>query len=182
VIKPKQLIGNAKESTRAWTALFVGKPKTQRALLAWRAPDFYLVDKGIGWGVVMIVVFLALAALLTYFGQVLTAVVAILFMIVVLKFAYAKPETIEYRIEEDGIRISGWLHPYYADLIAYWVARQEGKPTLYLQTRNLLTDHLAVPIGHEISVKKLTRVLDKYLPEHLPPRTPRVAKRKRALF
>ena len=127
---------------------------------------------------VVVVFFLALAALLVYFGQILTAVVAVLFMVVALKFAYAKPENIEYRIEKDGIRISGWLHPYWQEIVGFWAARQNNKPVLYLEVRNPLTDHMAVPLGN-ISTKKATNLLEKYIPEQLPPSTPRVAKRKK---
>jgi len=163
---------------RSQVLVLVNKDIKEKALISWRAPEFYLVDKSTIWGILMILFFSALAALLIYFDQILAALVAILFMIVVLKFAYAKPETLEYRVEESGFRVSGWLHPYYDDIISFWIGRQGRHQTLYLQTRNIFTDHLSIPIK-DISTKKLSRALEKYLPERLPPQTPKVLRTKK---
>lgn len=154
------------------------KNPPERAIIKWQALEFYMVDKSIVWGILVSLFFVILAGLFAFFNQVLPAVITILFMFVVLKFAYAEPKTIEYRVEEIGIRISGWLHPYYVDIIAFWIGRQGDQQTLYLQTRNILSDHLSIPIK-DVSTKKLARALEKYLPERLPLSTPKVQKTKK---
>ncbi len=150
-----------------------GEKKLPPALIKWQAPEFYLVDKSIAWGVVLIVVMLALATIMAILGQYLVGVVCILFMIVVLKFAYAKPEAIEYRVEEGGVRISGWLHPYYDDIVAFWTASYRGKHTIYLQSKNILVGYLTLPTGDK-PLKKIVKALEKFLPEQTPAQVPRV--------
>lgn len=167
-----------KRNISSYIGIWIQKNPTERAIIKWRAPEFYLVDKGVVWGVLLALFFVALAGLFVYFGQILLGVITVLFMFVLLKFAYAKPETLEYRVEDLGVRISGWLHPYYDDIISFWIGRQGNQQTLYLQTRNMFTDHLSIPIK-DISTKKLSRALEKYLPERLPPQTPKVPRTKK---
>jgi len=143
------------------------------AIIKWRAPEFYLVDKSIAWGIFLIVVMLSLAVVMALLGQYLVAVVSVLFMVVVLKYAYAKPEEIEYRIEKGGVRVSGWLHPYHKDIVAFWTASYRGKHTLYLQSKNILVSYLTIPTGNE-PLKKVVKALEKYLPERPPSQVPKV--------
>lgn len=145
------------------------------AILKWRAPEFYLVDKSVGWGVLLTVVMLSLTVIMSWLGQYLVAVISVLFLAVVLKYAYAKQEIIEYRIEEDGVRVAGWLHPYYKDIVAFWTASYKGKHTLFLQSKNILVSYLTIPTGDK-PLKKIVNVLEKYLPERSPAQVPKVKK------
>ena len=157
------------------TGLITENKKLPEAIIKWRATEFYLVDKSIVWGIILIIVLLSLAAFMILIGQFLASLVCIVFMVVTLKFAYAKPEIVEYRIEEKGFRISGWLHPYYKDIVAFWTASYKGKHTLYLQTTNILINYLAIPTGDE-PLKKIVKALEKFLPESSPAQAPKVKK------
>ena len=174
MVKSSNIIGRSKNRIQDYLNKWTYGAPPPKAIIHWRAPEFYFVDKSIVWGIFVAIFFVALAGLLVYFGQILTALVSILFMVVVLKFAYAKPETIEYRIEEFGVRVSGWLHPYYDEIVGFWTSRQNRQPILYLKTKNIITDHLTIPLD-DVPVKKITKVLEKYLPEVTPPSTPKIA-------
>jgi len=143
-------------------------PVPGKPLLSWKANEFYFVDKSTGWGIVVVVLFLALATALTVFGQLLVAVVLLLFLVNIIKFAYAKPETIEYRIDHDGVRVANWLHAYDKEIIAYALTQHGRQHVLVLKTRGLWTDHLTLPIG-STSPKKIANVLDDYLPAIVSP-------------
>ena len=145
------------------------------AIIKWRAPEFYLVDKSVGWGVLLTIVMLSLAVIMSLLGQYLVAVISVLFLVVVLKYAYAKQEIIEYRVEEDGVRVAGWLHPYYKDIVAFWTASYKGKHTLFLQSRNILVSYFTIPTGDK-PLKKIVNTLEKYLPERPPAQVPKVKK------
>jgi len=138
-------------------------PAPAKPLLSWEANEFYFVDKGIGWGIAIVLLFLALATTLVIFGQLLIAIVLLLFLINIIKFAYAKPELIEYRIDPDGVRVSNWLHAYDKEIIAYAITEHNRQHVLILKTRGLWTDHLTLPIG-KTSPKKIAKILDEYLP------------------
>ncbi len=114
-------------------------------------------------GTVRIVFFLALATALVVFGQLLIAIVLLLFLVNIIKLAYAKPELIEYRIDRDGIRVSNWLHAFNREVIAYTIVEHNHQHVLILKTKGLWTDHLTLPIG-KTSPKKIAKILDDYLP------------------
>ncbi|HPM28081.1 MAG TPA: hypothetical protein PLX55_02930 [bacterium] len=154
------------------------KPSLPKALVTWRAPEFYLVKKNPSWGIVTGFFFATLAVLLVYLGQVLAALVAVLSGIVIIKFAYSKPEEIDYRVEPEGVRVSGWLHPYFSEIVAYLIVAKERRATLYLKTKNILNDRVAIPLG-DAKPKTVSRALSKYIPEELPPAVPRVQKRQK---
>lgn len=154
------------------------KPSLPKALVVWRAPEFYLVKKSPIWGIVTGFFFAVLAVLFVYLGQILAALVVVLSSIVIIKFAYSKPEEIDYRVEPEGVRVSGWLHPYFSEIIAYLIVVRGRRATLYLKTKNILNDRVAIPLG-DTKPKSVARALSKYIPEELPPAVPKVSKRRK---
>lgn len=167
-----------KDKSKTWlgrVAFWNTKPPEGGALLHWEALEFYFVDKSVAWGVVASLIFIALAGFFIYFGQILVAVLTIVFLAVVLKLAYAKPEKLEYRIDRDGLRVSGWLHPYHKEIVGFWTGKQGRMPVVYFKTNSLWSEHFAVPLG-DVSPKKAARLLEKYIPELTSLSSPRVAK------
>ena len=160
------LFRNLKRNISLFAGSSLQKSPPGRAVIKWQALEFYMVDKSIVWGMLVSLFFVTLAGLFALFNQVLLAVITLLFMFVVLKFAYAEPKTIEYRVEEIGIRISGWLHPYYIEIIAFWIGRQGNQQTLYLQTRNIFADHLSIPIK-DVGIKKCARINEVFNPNEI---------------
>lgn len=152
---------------------FVNKPESPKALLKWRAPEFYLVKKSIMWGIIISIVFIALFVFFTLIGEILSAAVILLFLILVLKYAYSKPEVLDYQIDSEGIRISGWLHPFYDEILSYWIVKNKNHYILYFQTRSILSERLSIPFKNQ-SPKKAAKILSKFISEYLPPRTPKV--------
>ncbi len=162
--------------------VFFGTPSKNvtfpKALLTWKAPEFYLVKKNPSWGILTGFFFFTLAFLLFYLGQALASLVVILSGIVIIKFAYSKPEEIDYRIEPEGVRVSGWLHPYFSEIVAYLIVIRGKRATLYLKTKKILYDRIAIPLA-DTKPKTVARALSKYIPEELPPVIPKVKKRRK---
>ena len=169
-----------KRKSRAWyhwlpifSQEHLGKP-----FLEWEALDFFFVAKNPVWGVMVALVFVALAGLFIYFGQFLVAVLTLVLMVVALKLAYAKPEKLQYRIDSDGLRVAGWLHPYGRELTGFWTAKQGRNNVVYFKTRSLWSEHFAVPLG-DVAPKKIAKVLEKRIPELVSLSTPKIASSKR---
>lgn len=146
--------------------------------MRWEAPEFFFVAKNPVWGVVAALVFVALAGLFIFFGQFLVAVLTLVFLIVAMKLAYAKPENLEYRIDDEGLRIAGWLHPYEREIIGFWTAKQGRNNVVYFKTRSIWSEHFAVPLG-DVAPKKIAKILANHIPELVSLSTPRIASSKR---
>jgi len=149
--------------SRPWNIL----PPHDKPLLSWRAPEFYLVDKSVGWGIAVIVIFVALALFLIFVGKILLAALSIVFLVTILKLAYETPQTLNYRIDIDGLRVAGWLHPFGKELRSFWAGRQNHRAVLYLNTNNFWSKYLVVPLGNT-TPGKVAKILKKYLPEEQP--------------
>ena len=143
-----------------WTA----PAPQEKALLRWEALEFYFVDKSVAWGVIASLIFIALAGLFIYFGQILVAVLTLVFLAVILKLAYDKPEKLEYRLDHDGLRVAGWLHPYGKEIVGFWTGKQGRLPVVYFKTNSLWSEHFAVPLG-DVSPKKVAKILANHIPE-----------------
>jgi len=157
---------------------FVNKSEPPKAIIKWRAPEFYLVKKSIVWGIAITIIFIVLITFFILIGQIFAGVILFLFLILILKYAYSKPEELDYQIDDEGVRVSGWLHPFWQEIIGYWIDTNKQAPILYLRTRSILSERLEMPIK-DIKPKKLAKVLTKFIPEYIPPRAPRVASAKR---
>ncbi|HLB31977.1 MAG TPA: hypothetical protein VJL27_00275 [Patescibacteria group bacterium] len=169
-----------KRKSRAWyhwLPIF-SKEHLEKPLLRWEAPEFFFVAKNPVWGVVAALVFVALAGLFIFFGQFLVAVLTLVFLIVAMKLAYAKPENLEYRIDDEGLRIAGWLHPYEREIIGFWTAKQGRNNVVYFKTRSIWSEHFAVPLG-DVAPKKIAKILANHIPELVSLSTPRIASSKR---
>jgi hypothetical protein len=156
-----------KDQPRAWLSRILpwtAQAPKEKALLRWEALEFYFVDKSVVWGVIASLIFIALIGFFIYFGQILVAVLTAIFLAVILKLAYAKPEKLEYRLDHDGLRVAGWLHPYYKEIVGFWTGKQGRLPVVYFKTNSLWSEHFAVPLG-DMSPKKIAKVLANYIPE-----------------
>ena len=146
-----------------WLPIF-SKEHLGKPLLQWEALEFFFVAKSPIWGAVAGLVFVALAGLFVFLGQFLVAVLTAVFLIVALKLAYAKPEKLEYRVDEDGLRVAGWLHSFDREIVGFWTAKQGRANVIYFKTRSIWSEHFAVPLG-DVAPKKAARILEKHIPE-----------------
>ncbi len=113
--------------------------------LSWSAPEYEHKEQTLDWFWALGVVVVAGSITSVIFKNYFFAIVLILGGILMAIFAIKKPETVNYEINEKGLKIRDRLYPYEA-IKSFWV-RQGEQPHLFIQSQRLFMPIIQVPVG-----------------------------------
>ncbi|MEX0916923.1 MAG: hypothetical protein WDZ90_00120 [Candidatus Paceibacterota bacterium] len=131
--------------------------------LKWKAPEYEHRDKTSDWFWVLGIIAVSGAVAAVLFGNVLFGALILIGAFVLAIFAAKKPETVEFEINERGVRIGKKLYPY-STLDHFGIVENANTPKLYLQSTKMLAPHMVILL-EGVSEKDVRDRLSKKLPE-----------------
>jgi len=136
-------------------------PKTKYTFYS---PQFMEREKAPGWYTTIGITGLIITLFFIFFlHRYLAAVVTILGVIVLFKYANVKAKHQAIEITQEGITIAKNFHPY-EKLAGFWFIGTEDGPTLYLESKKRFLPNLSIPLENK-NPEELKNVLSQHLPE-----------------
>jgi len=133
-------------------------------VIKWKAPDYYVNEKGPVWSIMVGLIAVLLSLLLIYTGNYIPVIIVVLAVIVAFQTSHEKPETVEFAIDESGVIARNQYYPF-DELESFWVSKhKENKYILYLETASRLRGPLTIPLGQK-GVAEVKGFLLGHLPE-----------------
>lgn len=137
--------------------------------LSWTAPEYEHKKQTSDWFWALGIVVIAGSITSVIFKNYFFAIVLILGGILMAIFAIKKPETINYEINNKGLKIRDRLYPYDA-IKSFWV-RQGEQPHLFIKSERIFMPIIQVPVSNYLSeeVREIMlthNVLEEEMQEH----------------
>jgi hypothetical protein len=128
------------------------------------APEFMEREKAPGWYTTIAVVGVIIALFFIFFmHRYLAAVVTILGVIVLFRYANIRAKKREVEISDEGVKMGGNFYPY-EKLVGFWFIATNDGLVLYLKTKKRFLSNLAIPIENK-NPDEIRAVLLLHLPE-----------------
>lgn len=131
--------------------------------LSWSAPEYEHKEQNPDWFWALGVVVVAGSITSVIFKNYFFAILLILGGILMAMFAIKKPETVNYQINDKGLKIRDRLYPY-ETIKSFWV-RQDEYPHLFIQSERLFMPVIQVPVGTYLGREVRQIMLDHGVPE-----------------
>jgi len=127
-------------------------------------PQFTEREKAPGWYTTIGIAGLVIALFFIFFmHRYLAAVVTILSVIVLFKYAGLKPKKQEIQISDEGIKIGTIFYPY-EKLVGFWFVSNDDGLLLYLKTKRRFFANIALTIENR-DPDEIRIILSPHLPE-----------------
>ncbi|HTE48590.1 MAG TPA: hypothetical protein VK675_01625 [Candidatus Paceibacterota bacterium] len=119
------------------------------------------------WALGIIVVTSSITAII--FGNYFFAVLLVLGGLLLGFFATKKPDTVNYELNDRGLKIRTLLYPY-SNIKSFWVQIDTTgeinlKPTLFIKTERVFMPVITIPINHDIAEEIRSAMLFKNVSE-----------------
>jgi len=137
---------------------------SKEALFTWQAPEYTHYEKGVLWYLAVVICGLLLAGVAFYFHQWLLIAVIVMFVIVFIQYGRRQPQTRNYSILENGIKIDDKFYTF-KEFRSFWFIESPEETTLNFQPTKRFALIISLPLSPEIKAEELREVLIKYLPE-----------------
>lgn len=133
------------------------------ALISWRAPAHFYVEKKPDWYWTVGIITLAIAAVCGIFGQIITGIFVVVAAVALVLHASHPPKMINCEINDRGIIVDKTLYPFLS-LESFWIPHDEYPHKILLKSRKLVMPLLVIYI-EEVDPEKIREVLLKYIAE-----------------
>lgn len=133
------------------------------ALISWKAPTHFYVEKKQDWYWVVGIITLAITAVCIMFGQIIPAIFVVVAAVALVLIASRPPHYINCEINDRGIVVDKVLYPFLS-LDAFWIPHDEPAPKLLLKSRKLLMPLFVIYI-EEVDPEAVREILLKYIAE-----------------
>jgi hypothetical protein len=128
------------------------------------ASQFMEREKAPGWYTTIGIAGLAIALFFVFFmHRYLAAVVTVLGVIVLFRYANVKPKKRKIEISNEGIKVGGTFYPY-EKLVGFWFIGTQDGLVLYLRTKRRFFSNIAIPIENK-NPDEIRVILSPHLPE-----------------
>jgi len=128
------------------------------------APQFVEREKAPGWYTTIGLAGLVIAVFFIFFmHRYLAAVVTILGVIVLFRYANVKPKKREVEISDQGIKVGTIFYPY-EKIVGFWFIGTQDGIVLYFQTKRRFLANIAIPLENK-NPDEIRIVLAPHLPE-----------------
>ncbi|MBP7835001.1 hypothetical protein KA025_02850 [Candidatus Saccharibacteria bacterium] len=164
--QPEQIVNPTVSTLNTQTNELPNMPPTSNdpnAILSWRASEFSSSEKNSGWYILLFlgaIVFAVFTFFLT--KQIFSAVVIVVMAIAVAVYATIKPRTLNYSIEQTGIRVGDKFYSF-DEFRSFGVLDDMAVPSLHL----VPIKKLMMPITIYVAPSELDNVVEtlgNYLP------------------
>ncbi|TSC90291.1 MAG: Uncharacterized protein CEN92_490 [Candidatus Berkelbacteria bacterium Licking1014_96] len=128
------------------------------------APQFMEREKAPGWYTTIAVAGLIIALFFIFFmHRYLAAVVTVLSVIVLFRYASLKAKKQEIAIDDEGIKVGKNFYPY-EKLVGFWFIETQDGLLLYLKTKKRFFQNSAIPLENK-DPEEIRMVISAHLPE-----------------
>ena len=134
------------------------------ALMAWRGPEFEIIERDRKWYLYVTAILLAIIAYAIYTNGLIMAITFILIGMLGYIYIQKEPRILNFAITEDGV-VAGKEIYAFENLESFWIFYEEdGLQVVSLHSKSYLLPYLHVPI-HDQDPVEIRRILLDYLPE-----------------
>ena len=131
---------------------------------SWQAKEFEKKEKSKAWFIGLGVVFLALTIFALWQGSYTTIILFILMGIVVYIYSLKEPQSLNYSITPQGVKIEDKLYEF-DEIDSFWVFYDPPEVKyISLKTESHLGQNVHIPLGDE-DPNEIRDLLDRFLPE-----------------
>ncbi|MCJ7804549.1 hypothetical protein MUP35_02340, partial [Patescibacteria group bacterium] len=128
------------------------------------ASQFIEREKAPGWYTTIAVVGLIIALFFIFFmHRYLGAIVTVLGVLVLFRYANVKPKKREIEIYDEGIKVGKNFYAY-EKLVGFWFVGTQDGLILYLKTKRRFSPSIAIPIENK-NPDEIRVILSPHLPE-----------------
>jgi hypothetical protein len=128
------------------------------------SPQFVEREKAPGWYTTIAVAGIIIAFFFIFFmHRYLAAVVTILGVFVIFRYANVKPKKREIEISDEGIKV-GKIFYFYEKIVGFWFIGTQDGLILYFQTKRRFFPNIAIPLENK-SPDEIRTILSAHLPE-----------------
>jgi len=117
--------------------------------IIWEGPEYDFREKNPDWfwAVGIITVCIAIGSII--YQNYLFAILIVVSITILLMFSFKKPETIQFEINDKGVKIKDALYSY-KEMRNFWIDRHHKTIKLLINTNRVMSPLLDIPIPHEI--------------------------------
>jgi hypothetical protein len=133
------------------------------ALISWKAPAHFYVEKKPDWYWAVGIITLAIAVVCLIFGQIITGIFVIVAAVALVLHSSRPPKTIYCEINDRGLIIDNALYPFLS-LESFWIPHDELPPKLILKSHKAFMPFLVVYI-QEVDPESVREIMLKYIAE-----------------
>lgn len=128
------------------------------------APQFMEREKAPGWYTTIAVAGVIIALFFVFFmHRYLAAVVTVLSVVVIFRYANLKAKKQEVVIDDEGVKVGKNFYPY-EKLVGFWFIETQDGLLLYLKTKKRFFQNAAIPLENR-NPEEIRVVISAHLPE-----------------
>lgn len=133
------------------------------ALISWRAPAHFYIEKKPDWYWAVGIITLSLAAVSIIFGAIIPAIFVVVAAVALVLHASHPPKEVYYEINDRGIVADNVLYPFLT-LESFWIPHDEVPHKLLLKSHKLVMPLLVIYID-DVDPEEVREILLKYIAE-----------------
>jgi hypothetical protein len=130
----------------------------------WNALEHEHKQRSQDWFWAMGIVVLSLAIVSVILGNIIFAILIVVSAICLSLFINKDPDIVHASIDEIGITKDKTRYPF-STLESFWLEEDHPHKKIILQSKKVFMPLIIVPVGDEVDLDKLHRILSKYLVE-----------------
>lgn len=129
----------------------------------WSAPEYPHREKTADWYWVLGILTIAGSAAAFILGNILFSLLILVGAFTVALFAARHPRTVEFEIDQRGVRADTVLYPY-SSLASFWIIEGTEEQKILLRSVKKFMPYIIIPLG-DINPLRAHEFLIKHLPE-----------------
>ena len=134
-----------------------------RRKLHWRAAEYVFFEKNADWYWILGIIVVSLIFIAFLLGNFLFAIFTALAGFTIAVLSIREPETLDYEVNESGVKVAGDLYPY-STLDFFWIDEDGPVTVLIVESKKVTMRHIVIPLEN-INSNDLRIFLEEYIPE-----------------
>jgi hypothetical protein len=143
----------------------------EKQIFKWNTLEYKEKNRSVDWYWAVGIITIAIVVIAIFLQNFLFAVLILISVGTLMMFAIRSPKVMECTVNERGIILEKYLHPY-SELEAFWISNSESEPKLILKSKKQIMPLTIISIEEvdpsELRVYMLNFLDEKEMEEPLP--------------